>query len=542
MARIAHTRRLLSLFLPIHSTKMKLYSNDLSFLDQPDYKEYKILKTQPCKPDRIKGAKGYASFCIRFLLTMGGNSIGNTWSVLSNPFVFYLILSGVSVGVYGTILGLWHYTTETLITYLWITFLISFAIGLVWASVDLVNSFRGKKKSSLLHGKQLNRLTSLEAKYLPQEEEIKKKIKTYVQQTSPHLGQKLLIFTRKGGTLNENEIEDFLENLNTYKENIEFINHAHLLVNCEEYLEHANSICKKAEQFLTISRQFIPSTKNSEKLEIEETHNLRDENGLNEKLHPKTEETDLGLPRLKSSNKAEKTEVATPELQTQSLNKNPASITEPIQKNEIARNTIEDTTSEVVKNAIIDAGNTVESTNPEAQLQLNFNSTKGLILTTSDPIKAKISAGKEITVKARILDWSKINLNKMEIGSLGEKLAFKFEEERLMNLGLGNLVNNVEHSSKVKGDGLGYDILSFDETMNSVFIEVKSTTGNFWNGIVFTKNEIEFMNSCGKAYRLYRIFEINKVAKTGKICTFSGSKAVNEFFNFVPQSFTAKPR
>ena len=61
------------------------------------------------------------------------------------------------------------------------------------------------------------------------------------------------------------------------------------------------------------------------------------------------------------------------------------------------------------------------------------------------------------------------------LGLAGEEFALNFEHHRLYSLGKKDLADRVEHVSKIRGDGSGYDILSFDVSGRERFIEVKTT-------------------------------------------------------------------
>lgn len=77
--------------------------------------------------------------------------------------------------------------------------------------------------------------------------------------------------------------------------------------------------------------------------------------------------------------------------------------------------------------------------------------------------------------KVATKDYVKAHKNQMAVGALGEGLVFKYEKERLCNLGRKDLSEKV---TVVSADAsLGYDILSFDATGNEIHIEVKSKAG-----------------------------------------------------------------
>ena len=62
------------------------------------------------------------------------------------------------------------------------------------------------------------------------------------------------------------------------------------------------------------------------------------------------------------------------------------------------------------------------------------------------------------------------------LGLSGEKFAVQFEKARLIHAGKGALADCVSHVSVHEGDGLGYDIRSFEVTGEDRLIEVKTTS------------------------------------------------------------------
>jgi hypothetical protein len=63
------------------------------------------------------------------------------------------------------------------------------------------------------------------------------------------------------------------------------------------------------------------------------------------------------------------------------------------------------------------------------------------------------------------------------LGEEGEDFVRRIESERLADLGRADLAAEVRWVSQIVGDGLGYDIESFDADGSRIFIEVKSTRG-----------------------------------------------------------------
>ena len=64
-----------------------------------------------------------------------------------------------------------------------------------------------------------------------------------------------------------------------------------------------------------------------------------------------------------------------------------------------------------------------------------------------------------------------------------------------------------------RGDGLGFDVLSFEETGKGRFIEVKTTSFAKETPFFITRNEVDFSKSFAKQSQLYRLFEFRKVPR-----------------------------
>lgn len=65
-----------------------------------------------------------------------------------------------------------------------------------------------------------------------------------------------------------------------------------------------------------------------------------------------------------------------------------------------------------------------------------------------------------------------------------------YERYRLHAVGAKELVDRVEHVSSTKGDGLGYDVLSFDADGKERLIEVKTTAFGREAPFYITKAEL----------------------------------------------------
>jgi len=124
----------------------------------------------------------------------------------------------------------------------------------------------------------------------------------------------------------------------------------------------------------------------------------------------------------------------------------------------------------------------------------------------------------------RKYDYVAREARNQSLGRAGEELILQFEQFRLLSLGHSKLAEKVEHVSKTKGDGLGYDILSFDPDGSERFVEVKTTAFAKETPFFASSSELIFANKNAKQYSLYRLFEFKK---RPKFFVLSGSIADN---------------
>lgn len=93
------------------------------------------------------------------------------------------------------------------------------------------------------------------------------------------------------------------------------------------------------------------------------------------------------------------------------------------------------------------------------------------------------------------------------LGLAGEEFVLRVEHERLWTAGQRTLAERIEHVSRTQGDGLGYDILSFDDDGRERLIEVKTTRYGVMTPFFATRNEVEVSEREAARYRLYRVFK-----------------------------------
>lgn len=110
-------------------------------------------------------------------------------------------------------------------------------------------------------------------------------------------------------------------------------------------------------------------------------------------------------------------------------------------------------------------------------------------------------------------DYAAREASNSSLGRAGEELVFNFEKYRLTKAGQPRLAAKVEHVARTQGDGLGFDILSFDDEGNERFIEVKTTTFARETPFFASANEIRFAGQNAERFVLSRVFDFRKSAK-----------------------------
>jgi hypothetical protein len=92
------------------------------------------------------------------------------------------------------------------------------------------------------------------------------------------------------------------------------------------------------------------------------------------------------------------------------------------------------------------------------------------------------------------------------LGKQGEELVFAHERQRLISVGRDDLARRVEWTSEIRGDGAGYDVLSFDADGRERLIEVKTTNGAPLTPFFLSENERAFSEERPDAFTLLRLY------------------------------------
>ena len=99
------------------------------------------------------------------------------------------------------------------------------------------------------------------------------------------------------------------------------------------------------------------------------------------------------------------------------------------------------------------------------------------------------------------------------LGLAGEEYVLRLEHQRLWKAGASHLADRVEHVARTKGDGLGYDIVSFDADGRERLIEVKTTSFGAMTPFYASRREVAVSSERAEHYKLYRLFKFRAEPK-----------------------------
>lgn len=111
----------------------------------------------------------------------------------------------------------------------------------------------------------------------------------------------------------------------------------------------------------------------------------------------------------------------------------------------------------------------------------------------------------------RKVDYAAREARNRRLGDRGEEFVLELERMRLADIDRQDLVADVEWTSKVRGDGAGYDLRSFKgETDEPLYIEVKTTNSGKYQPFMMSAGEVSFSHEHADRFAIYRVFEFSK--------------------------------
>ena len=127
-----------------------------------------------------------------------------------------------------------------------------------------------------------------------------------------------------------------------------------------------------------------------------------------------------------------------------------------------------------------------------------------------------------------------------KLGKAGEERVFKSERRRLYDLGRKDLSDCVSWVARDKGDGYGYDILSFDGTGDEAererWLEIKTTNGPRTTPFFITRNELSVSETHPDIFRLIRLYDFGRQARAYRL-----KPPLEEHVKLSPTIYSATP-
>lgn len=114
-----------------------------------------------------------------------------------------------------------------------------------------------------------------------------------------------------------------------------------------------------------------------------------------------------------------------------------------------------------------------------------------------------------------------------KVGNLGEIMVVEYEKSLLKSLGRQDLVKAIEHSSQALGDGLGYDIKSFNPDGTPKYIEVKTTTQSANADFYISARELAAAERYKDNYVIYRIYNLDEKVGVADFFTISACELLD---------------
>lgn len=150
--------------------------------------------------------------------------------------------------------------------------------------------------------------------------------------------------------------------------------------------------------------------------------------------------------------------------------------------------------------------------NPIHPKEVSPSTVKNIIEAPPDKITSpKPSFKPWLSRKGKRINFAERDAMNRKLGNLGEKFVFELEQHRLKLAGRDDLAQRVVWASKEYGDGLGFDILSFDEkTESERMLEVKSTGLGKYFPFFLTHNELLCSEDIPDQFHLYRVFDFGR--------------------------------
>lgn len=135
---------------------------------------------------------------------------------------------------------------------------------------------------------------------------------------------------------------------------------------------------------------------------------------------------------------------------------------------------------------------------------------KNYLAALVEPPQLELLERGPVAVRQRLprkFDYAARDEANRKLGRAGEQWVIEFEHQRLTEVGYPEMFLRLDWVADSKGDGAGFDILSFEEDGRERFIEVKTTNGGAGSAFLVSHNELNFSKEVEQQFHLYRVFQ-----------------------------------
>jgi hypothetical protein len=133
------------------------------------------------------------------------------------------------------------------------------------------------------------------------------------------------------------------------------------------------------------------------------------------------------------------------------------------------------------------------------------------------------------------VNYLALEASNASLGRAGEEFVVNYERARLIHAGKDKLADRVEHVALTRGDGLGFDVRSFEANGGDRLIEVKTTTYGKYIPFFVSRNELQVSRDEADAYQLYRLFQFRRDPRL-----FNLPGALDQSCDLDPAVYTAR--
>lgn len=129
----------------------------------------------------------------------------------------------------------------------------------------------------------------------------------------------------------------------------------------------------------------------------------------------------------------------------------------------------------------------------------------------ADPPRA--SASEPVIVRGVATNFIEREARNRSLGSTGEEFVLKYKLARFVHACCESLAHKIEHTSKVRGDHEGCDILSFETNGAERLIEVKTAKYGKETPFFVTRNEVVVSERHPAQYNVHRMFSFRNAPR-----------------------------